>query len=416
MNNSFANKKLTFLTDHIKEIITEYNDSDSTAARIRKSFFLQRKYLGSKDRKCITGVFYFYFRHYTFASSHSIPELLILSYNFDPVVSNALNKLIRNIDLNDYISSFFEIDISILDQFDSLSATNFFPDLFLDNIKIDSDELEDLCNSLNKEATTDIRIIDNKSEIEEDLIQLRASYFTNIVPDCLKIKGNVNLDSTNTYRNGDFEIQDEGSQLISIALSPNEGESVLDYCSGGGGKSLHLAQLSNDSARIVATDISDKRLNETKRRILKLGLKSISVREIDEVKESKNKYDKILVDAPCTGSGTVRRAPDIRVRIDEKSIEFYHSLQLEILEEVVSKLKPGGILVYSTCSLFERENDETVANFLSLHNDIEPLSTIGTLQQHGLETHRFTETKFGIQTFTHKTQMDSFYISTLKKI
>lgn len=416
MNNSFANKKLTFLTDHINEIITEYNDSDSTAARIRNGFFLKRKYLGSKDRKCITGVFYFYFRHYGFASSHSIPELLFLSYNFDPNVSKALDKLIKHIDISEYISEFYNLDNSILDRFDSISSTSFFPPTFIDNINISSDELEDLCESLNKEATTDIRAIRNRAAIEEDLMSLSATYFTNIVPDCLKIKGNVNLDSTATYRNGDFEIQDEGSQLISYALSPNKGETILDYCSGGGGKSLHLAQLSDDSARIIATDISNNRLNETKRRVAKLGLKSISVREIEEVKKSDVKYDKIIIDAPCTGSGTVRRAPDIRVRIDAKSIEFYHSLQLEILDEVADKLKPGGLLVYSTCSLFERENDETIANFLSLHTDFTILSTVDVLELQNLDTTRFSKTKHGLQTFTHKTQMDSFYISTLKKI
>jgi 16S rRNA (cytosine967-C5)-methyltransferase len=330
-------------------------------------------------------------------------------------VSNALGKLIKGIDLSDHLITTYNLNISILDQFDSISSDKFFPSVFINNINIAPTELEDLCNSLNKEATTDIRIIKNKSEVEKDLIKLNARYYTNILPNCLKLKDNVNLDSTTTYRNGLFEIQDEGSQLIALSLSPNKGESILDYCAGGGGKSLHIAHLSHDSANITATDIRNNRLNESKRRVSKLGLKSISVKQINKVDESNQLFDKILIDAPCTGSGTVRRAPDIRVTITESSIDNYHKLQIDILSQVADKLKKGGILVYSTCSLFDKENDQTIAHFLSLHTDFKAVSTIKILNNEGIDTSNFTSTEHGIQTFTHKTDMDSFYISTLVK-
>lgn len=415
MSIEFAKKKYTFLTDHITEIIKDYNNSDSTAARVRKSFFLKKKYLGSKDRKCITGAFYFYFRHYPFAKELNAETLLLLAYNFDTDVSTALNKLIKNIDITEFITNSYNISDNIIEEFDSLSSINFFPTTFIDNINIDSNELEQLCDSLNKAATTDIRVIKHKGIVINELDTLGIDYYTNILPDCIKLRDNANLDSTKSYREGNFEIQDEGSQLIATALNPSNGETILDYCAGGGGKSLHIAQLANDKSKITATDISSNRLNETKRRVARLGLKSISVKEIDEVNSSNSTYDKVLVDAPCTGSGTVRRAPDIRVKISEEDIKRYHRLQLEILGVVANKLKEGGILLYSTCSLFDKENDDTITEFLSLHSEFKVISTINVLNQTGIDTTKFTDKTHGIQTYTHKADMDSFYICTLEK-
>jgi len=415
MSNEFIKKKLTFLTDHITEIINEYSKSDSTAARVRKSFFLKKKYLGSKDRKCITGAFYFYFRHYPFAKELNAETLLLLAYNFDTEVSFALNKLIKNIDITEFITNTYSISDTIIDEFDSLSSINFFPTVFIENININSNELEQLCDSLNKAATTDIRIIKNKGLVVNELDTLGIDYYTNILPDCVKLKDNANLDNTKSYREGYFEIQDEGSQLIATALNPSSGETILDYCAGGGGKSLHIAQLANDKSRITATDISSNRLNETKRRVSKLGLKSISVKEINDVNSNNLTYDKVLVDAPCTGSGTVRRAPDIRVRITDEDIKRYHRLQLEILGNVADKIQPGGVLLYSTCSLFDKENDDTITEFLSLHPEFNVLNTTTKLNQTGIDTTKFTNKTHGIQTYTHKADMDSFYICTLEK-
>ena len=408
-------KKIDFWVRHIDELNTLWNNAEITAASVKKRYFSGKKYLGSKDKKVVGGCFYFSLRTRLFTETVSIHELLYLAYLHVTEVKESVDKLLKNIDILEFISSYIDSVEDLVTNFDAKKNTFFFPQVYLENIYSKNVDLNELCKSLNEEATTDLRILSNRDVIEEELTATDIPYSRNLLNGCLKLKKNINFNNYISYKNGYFDIQDEGSQLVSYFLNPMPDDSILDYCSGGGGKTLHIAELAEDRANIVATDIDIKRLKETERRVSFHRYASVRIMNKEDVDSDTKQYDKILVDAPCSGSGTVRRSPDIRYSITADSISTYAALQLEILEKCYSKLNVGGELVYSTCSLFTRENDDVVLSFLKNHNDITQINIRDRVIGLQLDPDRFDFTDAGLMTMTHKTNTDGFYISVLTK-
>ena len=174
--------------------------------------------------------------------------------------------------------------------------------------------------------------------------------------------GGVHVDPR--FRSGEYLVMDEGAQLISPLLSPGEGEEVLDACAAPGGKTTHLAALSGGRARILAVDVSEAREKMLRSTISRLGAKGITTVvhdfSVGPLPGASGRFDKILVDAPCTGMGVIRRNPDAKWRFDPADAGRMASLQRVLLRNAWTSLKPGGLLVYSTCSPL-REEDEEVA-------------------------------------------------------
>lgn len=193
---------------------------------------------------------------------------------------------------------------------------------------------------------------------------------TSISPDGIIINQRVKLDGHEIYRKGLIEIQDEGSQLISYALAPRQSMQILDACAGAGGKSLHLASITRDKAAIYSFDVISYKLKELKNRADRCGLKSIIPLGKDDV--FRKNYDAVLVDAPCSGTGTARRMPMQKWRINEEMLKKYSDKQIKILHDYSQAVKPGGILVYATCSLLSAENEGIVEDFLDRNREFEP--------------------------------------------
>lgn len=174
------------------------------------------------------------------------------------------------------------------------------------------------------------------------------------------------------FKNGLITFQDEAPALVAHLLKPKEGQKILDICAAPGGKTTHIAQLVNDNADIVAMDLYEHRcklINETAKR---LGIKSISVKVADAtefIPEFSNKFDRIVVDVPCSGLGVIRKKPDIKLRIKEEDIDEINLIQKKILENASKYLKKDGILIYSTCTILKRENQDLVKNFLRENDD-----------------------------------------------
>ncbi|MDD4817504.1 MAG: RsmB/NOP family class I SAM-dependent RNA methyltransferase [Victivallaceae bacterium] len=180
--------------------------------------------------------------------------------------------------------------------------------------------------------------------------------------------GRINLYTLESFRRGDFEIQDAASQLIGLVCSPAAGERWWDCCAGAGGKSLQLASLMGRKGTVVATDVRGYKLEDLRRRARRAGFPNIVTREWDGKKprvKDQMKFDGVLVDAPCSCSGTFRRNPDGRWMLKEDELAELSALQLSILENAASGVKPGGVLVYATCSMFKKENGEVVEKFLA---------------------------------------------------
>lgn len=414
MSNDINYNKIRFWINHSSEIISLWSEQLQYANQLKNKFFIQKRYLGSKDKKIISETLFFYIRTAEFSKSLNSNELFLLAYNNVQKIKSSVNHFITNEDFNTYIYSQIEND-NFLGVYDQLKHTSFFPQTYLHNINFDNEELENLCKALNQEATTDIRIISNREQIEKELIENEIQFYYNILDDCIKLEANINFQIYKTYKNRYFEIQDEASQLVSLILDPKPNENILDYCSGGGGKTLHIATLSNDLANITATDIDETRLRETQKRVVKHKLHSINIVDISQIDDSKVIFDKILIDAPCSGSGTVRRKPEMRYSINEYTLDKYTKLQLGILEKCWNKLKPGGELTYSTCSLFEQENDGVISNFLQSYNDITVVNLKDRMIKIGIGVDKMHFTEYGMATLPHRTQTDGFFICVLKK-
>jgi 16S rRNA (cytosine967-C5)-methyltransferase len=172
------------------------------------------------------------------------------------------------------------------------------------------------------------------------------------------------LRTLQAYRDGWFVVQDQAAQLISLLLSPQPGDTVLDACAAPGGKTTHLAELMQDQGAVVALELDASRMAKIRENFRRLGLASIATVQGDATAYHEGIYDRVLIDAPCSGLGVLRRHPDGRWNKTEQTVDEHGSLQRRILQNCASLLKPGGTLVYATCTTEPAENDDVIDWFL----------------------------------------------------
>lgn len=234
-------------------------------------------------------------------------------------------------------------------------------------------------------APLDMRVNPVKCERDTALAALRdiglAPEPSRLAPYGIRVKERPSLSKITLLRTGDLEIQDEGSQLVALVVDAQPGERVVDFCAGAGGKTLAIAAQMANKGRVIACDVLDGRLKRAAERFRRAGLHNIETRPLANerdrwVKRHKLSFDRVLVDAPCSGTGTWRRNPDARWRVLGPGLEHLLPLQASILDSAARLVKPGGRLIYATCSLLFEENEEQVAAFLAGHPEFEvvPLS------------------------------------------
>jgi len=218
--------------------------------------------------------------------------------------------------------------------------------------------------------------------------------------DGIELNERADVFKTNTFKKGWFEVQDTSSQMVTELLDPKPGMRVIDTCAGAGGKSLHMASLMENKGQIIALDIYKKKLVELKRRARRAKAFNLETRHIDSskvIKKLKDSADAVLIDAPCSGLGVLRRNPDAKWKLTHDFINSIKQTQQQILQNYSKMLKSGGILVYATCSILPSENREQVDKFLG--------SELG-------QSFKLISDK---PIFTHKTGQDGFYMAKLKK-
>lgn len=226
--------------------------------------------------------------------------------------------------------------------------------------------------ALNQQAEVVLRT--NTIKISRQELQKRLSeedIRTNILedyPEALVLEKRANVFKTSAFKEGLFEVQDASSQKVARFTKPKAGKRIIDACAGAGGKSLHLACLMKNKGQIIALDIYENKLTELKRRARRNGIHNIETRLITSnkvIKKLHGQGDCVLIDAPCTGLGVLRRNPDTKWKLSEESLKKVVSDQQKILQEYSRMVKAGGLLVYVTCSILPQENGEQVRNFLS---------------------------------------------------
>ena len=245
------------------------------------------------------------------------------------------------------------------------------------------DEFEEQLKAMQAPAGLDLRVNTIKIDVEQAQNSLKKDEVetvrTTYSPLGLRCIGKPYMSATKAFHKGFVEIQDEGSQLISHVCGVEPGMRVMDFCAGGGGKTLGLAAKMNGKGIIFALDNDSRRLEKGRRRYKKADVHNIEVRSLEDEKNrkwlrrQKDAMDVVLVDAPCSSSGTWRRNPDLRWQQYGPTLEEIKTSQAEILERVSDKVKIGGRLVYATCSLFAEENEEQIATFLGNHPEYKVL-------------------------------------------
>lgn len=244
------------------------------------------------------------------------------------------------------------------------------------------DEFWPLVESFNKGAGLDLRVNDFKAkraDVQKELAALGIKALpTPFSPWGLRIAGKPALSKMEAFKRGDFEVQDEGSQLLAMLLDAKRGEMVVDFCAGAGGKTLAIGAAMRSTGRLYAFDTSAGRLDAFKSRLARSGLSNVHPAAIaherdDRVKRLSGKIDRVLVDAPCTGMGTLRRNPDLKWRQTQVAVDEMTVKQTAILQSAARLVKPGGRLVYATCSVLPQENEAIAKAFSELNVDFEPL-------------------------------------------
>jgi 16S rRNA (cytosine967-C5)-methyltransferase len=239
-----------------------------------------------------------------------------------------------------------------------------------------------LVESLNLGAGLDLRVNTQLAKREAVQKELQAdgikSVPTPFSPWGLRIEGKPALNKLDAFTRGAIEVQDEGSQLLAMLLDAHRGEMVVDFCAGAGGKTLAIGAAMRSTGRLYAFDTSAHRLDALKPRLARSGLSNVHpaaiAHERDErIKRLAGKIDRVLVDAPCSGLGTLRRNPDLKWRQNLQAVEEMTVKQAAILASAARLLKPGARLVYATCSVLPQENEAIAEAFSTAHPDFEPL-------------------------------------------
>jgi 16S rRNA (cytosine967-C5)-methyltransferase len=289
-------------------------------------------------------------------------------------------------------------------------------------------EFDLLATSLNQPAPLDLRVNILKKKREAVLAELRqaglAGEPTPFSPLGIRLSGKPSLAKLPAFVQGDIEVQDEGSQLLALLLDAKRGEMVVDFCAGAGGKTLAIGAAMRNSGRLYAFDTSGHRLDALKPRLARSGLSNVHpvaiAHERDErIKRLAGKIDRVLVDAPCSGLGTLRRSPDLKWRQNPDTVAAQAQLQLAILNSAARLLKPGGRLVYATCSLLREENEAVCAAFAQVHPGFEVVPVLSLLNEAQVPQADTLCTGDGgefLRLWPHRHATDGFFAAVWRKV
>ena len=376
--------RLAAVVDILSEIIEDTRPADQTAS----FYFRSRRYIGAKDRRAITARLWRVLRHKARLTwwleeqdMPVTPRSMVLAdaafcreeVEFDgphglPSPTAEERRLMTALEGRDVFHHGMpawvkaEVPEWVLPRLEALWG---------------KDTLAELA-AMRSEAPLDVRVNTLKGTRDEARTALKdegvESAPTALSPLGLRLTERVPLVQYAPWRNGLIEVQDEGSQLVALLTDARPGQAVVDYCAGAGGKTLALAAAMNNSGRLVACDVAEWRMDKAQERLRRAGVCNVTRRVLDSagnkwIKRNAGEFDRVLVDAPCSGTGTWRRNPDAKWSMRERDVQELVVRQAEVLDSAMRLVKPGGRLIYATCSVLPEENEQQVEAFLSRHSN-----------------------------------------------
>ncbi|MCX6143426.1 MAG: methyltransferase domain-containing protein [Ignavibacteriales bacterium] len=432
---------------HAGELLQLVRSTEKPADSIIDMFFRSRKYLGSHDRRFIAESTYGTLRHLRKCESllrqalggHAdsmIPDdgflFLVVTYLLaieprTPIEVADLEPAVKSGKLKPQLGSLLRSlsapqNVRPVDPVARIGEEYSYPDWMVQRFLDQYGEQETLllCQSLNGQAPLTLRANTLKSTVEECQEALKnedvVTERTKLSPFGLVVPKRINIFQLQAFRDGLFEVQDEGSQLLPYLLDPKPTAKVLDACAGAGGKTLELSAIMKNRGEIVAADVHSYRLEQLRKRTQRAGVSNVRIRQVQDITDLGEQYadyfDVVLIDAPCSGIGTLRRNPGMKWMVTEETIREVSEKQLHILEACVPFVKSGGKIAYATCTLFREENESVVENFLSAHKEF-------ALDDPPLDRAKFDFSLYSVGKYIkfspHRDGTDGFFIAVMKK-
>ncbi|GHA02500.1 rRNA cytosine-C5-methylase [Arenicella chitinivorans] len=416
------------------ELLDERDETQYPADRLMAGYFKQRRYIGSKDKAAISEHFYAVLRQRNalgyLLSSVSLPVdnrglVAVLNHMQGQAVAALFNgDRYSPVPFSaDILAKLASIDSAVLETAPQHVRLN-YPEWLEPSLSASlGDRLDTEMLAMSDRASTDIRVNTLKASRDQLLANLTQQGLsatpTPLSPWGLRFDGRVALFNLQAFRDGWFEVQDEGSQLLAWLTQVQAGQTVVDFCAGAGGKSLAMAAMMGNKGALYACDVHSKRLGQLAKRKNRAGVHNIRTHVLSSeqdkwVKQHAGRADMVLVDAPCSGTGTWRRSPDSRWNLTPIDVDELVALQRSILTSAQRLVKPGGKLVYATCSLLNVENHDQAAWFAAEFTDFvaAPLPSPDSL---GVAHESVIVNANTFQTLPALSDTDAFFLSAFER-
>lgn len=380
----------------IDQILTAWMSQKRIPAdKLLQNYFASHRYIGSKDRGQVSELVYWVLRHKaalewwldrTNQRIHGrsyVYAALILRKDYNPATIASLSKDSQfsppplTEDKQKMVETLVRHDIHHKDMPDPIRLN--YPE-WMDSLLDEAfgPKKEAAMQAMNGQAPTDLRTNTLKTRREALIATLNKEGFacapTELSPLGVRLEKRGPVFTSETFKKGWFEVQDEGSQMVALLADAQPGMRVIDFCAGAGGKTLAMAAQMQNKGRVLALDTSEKRLSQLTPRLRRAGVDNVQTHIITSetdayIKRHKQTADRVLVDAPCSGTGTWRRNPDLKWRFTQKDLEEVVQLQQSILQSALRLVKPGGRLIYATCSILKDENEKQIEQALKSANN-----------------------------------------------
>ncbi|MBI5271298.1 MAG: RsmB/NOP family class I SAM-dependent RNA methyltransferase [Burkholderiales bacterium] len=406
------------LLDLATELLRQVLKFDQPADAVVSAFFRKHRALGQRERHALAETTYAVLRrrllyaHLAQSGSGALERrLAALGWQGgEGVLRSALGANERA-----WLAEVQSVDVAGLPE----KLRHNLPDWLAAPLKAElGDDFWPLVAALEQPAPLDLRTNILKTRREDAAAALTAAGIealpTPYSPWGLRVQGKPALQTVDAFERGDIEVQDEGSQLLALLLAPRRGEMVVDFCAGAGGKTLALGAMMRNTGRLYAFDVAGHRLEALKPRLARSGLSNVYPAQIaherdDRIKRLAGKIDRVLVDAPCSGLGTLRRNPDLKWRQSPQALVELGAKQRAILASAARLVKPGGRLVYATCSVLRSENEAVAEEFAQAHPDFELLPASQALDAVQVPQAESLDQGGFLRLWPHRHQTDGFF-------
>lgn len=422
------------------EVLDDIHFRDLPADRVMAGFFKSRRFIGGKDKKAIADTVYGLIRRrgelaWYLEQQKARPSTrnLLLAWlrigrglNFRQITPlfgdhpHAAAPLSSSEEL--LLKNLRAVDTATLPRHVRLNVPAWLEDELEKSL---GSELDDTLSEMTGEAPTDIRVNTLKTSREDLLKRLKRELReagakpTAISPVGLRFDARQALFALPSFKDGLFEVQDEGSQLLALLTGAKPKEFIIDLCAGAGGKTLAIAAQMNNKGRVLACDVVERKLEELKKRLRRAGVDTVMAHAIRDtrdpyLKRHRFKADRVLLDVPCSGSGTWRRNPDAKWRLTEARLRELNQTQAEILRGGAQLVREGGRLVYATCSILDRENGKQVDAFVRDNPQFKVVPMAQVWAEAGLPEPCPVTTSY-LQLLPHLHNTDGFFVAVLEK-